>query len=248
MRNWLIVLLSSVVVLSGLTACGPIEEDPTAGWSPNKLYFEAHEALNEGNYETAVQYFESLEAKYPFGRFAQQAQLETAYAYFKYGEDVSALAAIERFIKLNPRHPNIAYAYYLKGLVNMDRSTGLFGNFLGAKPEEVDPSPYEEAFKDFTFVVTHYPDSDYAADSRQRAIYLRNVIAEFELNVADYYVRKEAWVAASQRANYVLEHYPQTPAALNAIDLLIVAYDKLSLPDLAADMRKLRNTNTEKGS
>ncbi len=235
-------LLAAVLTLGG---CGLLPEvkDETAGWSAQKLYSEAKDNLNDGNYERAVKLFETLEARYPFGRYAQQAQLEVAYAYYKDNEPISAIAACDRFIKLHPNHPNVDYAYYLKGLANFNDDLGLLGNLVDQDLSERDPKAARDAFLSFKELVTRFPESKYAEDSTARMKYLVNALASHEVHVAKYYIKREAWVAAANRAKEVLKTYPEAPAVEEALAVMVVAYDKLKLTDLRDDAQRVLQLN-----
>ncbi len=236
------VLLAATLTLGG---CGLLPEvvDETAGWSAQKLYAEAKDNLNSGNYERAVKLFETLEARYPFGRYAQQAQLEVAYAYYKDNEPISAIAACDRFIKLHPNHPNVDYAYYLKGLANFNDDLGLLGKLVDQDMSERDPRAARDAFLAFKELVTRFPDSRYAADSAARMKYLVNALASNEVHVAKYYLKRRAWVAAANRAKEVLKTYPEAPALEEALAIMVVAYDELGLVDLRNDAQRVLKLN-----
>jgi outer membrane protein assembly factor BamD len=236
------VLLTAALTLGG---CGLLPEvkDETAGWSAQKLYAEAKDNLNEGNYERAVKLFETLESRYPFGRYAQQAQLEVAYAYYKDNEPISAIAACDRFIKLHPNHPNVDYAYYLKGLANFNDDLGMLGNLVDQDMSERDPKAARDAFLSFKELVTRFPDSKYAADSTARMKYLVNALASNEVHVAKYYIKREAWVAAANRAKEVLKTYPEAPALEEALAIMVVSYDKLKLTGLRDDAQRVLTLN-----
>ncbi|MHB1186725.1 outer membrane protein assembly factor BamD [Thiobacillus sp.] len=236
------VLLAATLALGG---CGllPEVQDETAGWSAQKIYAEAKDNLNSGNYERAVKLFETLEARYPFGRYAQQAQLEVAYAYYKDNEPISAIAACDRFIKLHPNHPNVDYAYYLKGLVNFNDDLGLLGNLVDQDMSERDPRAARDAFLAFKELVTRFPDSKYADDSTARMKYLVNALAGNEIHVAKYYLKRKAYVAAANRAKEVLKTYPEAPALEEALAIMVVAYDKLKLTDLRDDAQRVLTLN-----
>lgn len=229
----------------GLSGCGllPEVQDETAGWSAQRLYSEAKENLNEGDYERAIKLYETLEARYPYGRYAQQAQLEVAYAYYKDQEPISAIAACERFIKLHPNHPNVDYAYYLKGLANFTEDQGLLSRFSNQDMSERDPKAARDAFISFKELVTRFPDSKYADDSRARMNYLVNAIAANEVHVARYYLKREAYVAAANRAKSVVTNYPETPAIEEALAIMVVAYDKLGIEDLRDDALRVLKLN-----
>jgi len=239
------LLLAATLTLGG---CGLLPEvkDETAGWSAQKLYAEAKDNLNDGNYERAVKLFETLEARYPFGRYAQQAQLEVAYAYYKDDEPISAIAACDRFIKLHPNHPNVDYAYYLKGLANFNDDLGLLGNLVDQDMSERDPRAARDAFLAFKELVTRFPDSKYAEDSISRMKYLVNALAGNEVHVARYYLKREAYVAAANRAKEVLKTYPEAPALEEALAIMVVSYDKLGLTDLRDDAQRVLMLNFPK--
>jgi len=239
------LLLAATLTLSG---CGllPEVQDETAGWSAQKLYAEAKDNLNGGNYERAVKLFETLESRYPFGRYAQQAQLEVAYAYYKDNEPISAIAASDRFIKLHPNHPNVDYAYYLKGLANFNEDLGYLGNIVSQDLSERDPRAARDAFVAFKEVVTRFPEGKYGADSQARMKYLVNALASHEVHVAKYYMKREAWVAAANRAKEVLNSYPEAPALEEALAIMVIAYDKLKLPQLRDDAKRVLTLNFPK--
>lgn len=235
-----------VLLLSGCSLFG--EEDETRGWSQQKLFNEAQAELNSGGYEKAIEYYEKLESRYPFGKYAHQAQLNVAYAYYRAEEPESALAAADRFIKFHPRHPSVAYAHYLKGLVNFNSSLGFLARFTPTDTSQRDPGASQNAYKDFQIVVRDFPDSEYAEDARKRMLYLRNNLARFEVHVARYYIRRGAYVAAAERAAYVVENYQRTPAMRDALILMDTAYTKLGMEDLAADARRVLALNEQNGS
>ena len=218
------------------------DKDDTAGWSAQKLYGEAKDAMAAGAWDKAVKYLEKLEARYPYGRFAQQAQLDSAYAYWKNGERASAHAAADRFIKLYPNHANVDYAYYLKGLVNFNENTGLMSALENPDMTERDSKGTREAFDAFKELANRFPDSKYTEDALARMRYLLNSLAQYEVHVARYYMKRGAYVAAANRAQYAVQNYIQAPAVEEAVFILVKAYDSLGMTDLrdAADrvMRK----------
>jgi outer membrane protein assembly factor BamD len=243
MRQISLALLVLVLTLGLLAGCGAKRVDPTRDWSASQLYTEARAALDRDNFDQAVEYYESLEARYPFSRFAQQAQLEVAYAYYKADEPDMALAAADRFIQINPRHPYVDYAYFLKGLVNARRHEGFMDRWFTRDARERDPEPLRQAFEDFGTLVRNFPDSRYADDARQRMIHLRNVLAGHELYVAEFYMRRGAWLAAAQRARTVVERYHESDATLDALEMMVRAYRELELDDLADDALRVLEAN-----
>ena len=242
-----------------LTACGllPEVQDETKGWSAQKLYTEAKSEMADGNYEKATQYFEKLEARYPYGRYAQQAQIEVAYAYYKSNEPASAIAACDRFIKLHPNHPNVDYVYYLKGLVNFNDDLGLFGALAEKVAQssetlaplaqqdmtERDPKAAREAFESFKELSTRFPDSKYTPDAIARMKYLVNALASSEVHVARYYYRRAAYVAAVNRAQSAMQQYPQAPATEEALTIMVKSYDALGMTDLRDDTLRIMQKN-----
>ena len=237
---WIRNVVAIVFVLSA-TACGLLPEvkDDTAGWSAERLYQEAHEMLATGNYTRAVKLFETLEGRYPYGRYAQQAILEGAYANYRANETAAAVAACDRFIRTYPNHPNVDYAYYLKGIVNFREDQGLFGYVVEQDLSERDPKLTRESFGAFKELVARFPESKYAADSIERMRYLTNALSSYEVHVADYYYRRGAYVAAVNRAQASLLNFPRTPANEDALILMARSYDKLGLPQLRDDAQRV---------
>ncbi len=228
-----------------MAGCGlfPENNDETKGWSAQKLYSEAKNEMGDGNYSKAIKYFETLEARYPYGRYAQQSQLEVAYAYFKDNEPVSAIAACDRFIKLHPNHPNVDYAYYLKGLANFNEDLGLLGAIADQDLSERDPKAAKDSFEAFRELATRFPDSKYAPDAVARMKYLVNTLASYEVHVARYYARRGAHVAAVSRAQVALQQYPQAPATEEALVIMVKSYDALGLNELSDDARRVLTQN-----
>ena len=226
------LLICSGIGLTGCKSTGEGGYDATRDWSAERLYTEARQELLGGDYKTAVSHYEKLEARYPYGKYAQQGQLELGYAYFKDGESASALAAADRFIKLYPEHPNVDYAYYLKGLVNFNEDLGLLSSLANQDLSERDPRGARESFEAFRDLVTRFPDSRYAADAHARMRYLVNAMANNEVRVATYYMRRQAYVAAVNRAQFVLTSYPKTPAVEQALVVMVQCYDAMGLDEL----------------
>ena len=242
--NWLVLL--AVFVLSGCSAFK--DKDETKGWSQQKLYSEATSEMEAGNYQRAIKYYEILESRYPFGKYAHQSQLNLAYAYYRFSEPESALAAADRFIKLHPRHPATAYAYYLRGLVNFNRSLGFLDRFLPTDTSQRDPGATLDSYKDFGEVIQQFPNSEYAEDAARRMLYLRNNLARHEVHVARYYMQRGAFLAAANRAEYVVQNYQRTPALRDALEVMIDAYGRLGLEQLEGDARRVLAANEDSGA
>ena len=236
-----VILLSTVLIAGCGTFGEPIDE--TRDWSVQKLYSEAHSELTGRNYAGAIKLYEKLEARYPYGRYAQQAQLELAYAHFKEGEAALCIAAAERFIKLHPNHPNVDYAYYLKGLANFNDDLGLLHIISQQDLTERDPKAAREAFDAFRDLVQRFPESKYSADASQRMAYLVNALASHEVHVARYYLKRGAYVAAANRAQSALLTYPQAPANEEGLLILVKAYDAMGLTDLRNDAERVMLKN-----
>ena len=240
-----LAVIATLFLFALQTGCGLLPEvkDETIGWSANKLYAEAKEALNGNAYEQAIKYFEKLESRYPYGRYAQQAQVEIAYAYWKSGETVSAIAACDRFIKLHPNHPNVDYVYYLRGLINFNEDLGLLGHLSAQDMTERDPRGARESFDSFRELITRFPDSKYTPDARMRMTYLVNALAQLEVHVARYYMKRGAYVAAANRAQYAVKAYPDVPATEEALFILVKAYDEMGMDGLRDDAERVMRKN-----
>jgi outer membrane protein assembly factor BamD len=232
----------TVLVFSG---CGLLPDvvDETTNLNAEQMYNLAHDAMSQGNYTRAIKLFEALEARFPYGRFAQQAILEQAYANYRAGETASAVAACDRFIRTFPNNQNVDYAYYLKGLVNFREDQGLLGYVYELDLAEREPKGMRESFAAFKELVAKFPESRYAQDATDRMLYLTNALAKYEVNVARYYYNRGAYIAAINRAQAAIVGYPRTAANEGALDVLAKSYDKLGLTQLRDDtLRILRQT------
>jgi outer membrane protein assembly factor BamD len=239
----LVPLLALVLALAGCGLFPDQNADETIGWSAQRLYGEAKDAMADKNWAKAVKYFEKLEARYPYGRFAQQAQLEVSYAQWKDGEKALAIAAADRFIKLYPNHPSVDYAWYLKGLINFNELSGLLTWLTSPDMTDRDPKSTRDAFEAFKEIVTRFPDSRYAEDSAARMRYLVNALASHEVHVARYYMRRTAFLAAANRAQYAIQNYPQAPATEEALFILVKAYDALGMGELREGAERVMRKN-----
>ncbi|MBI5789847.1 MAG: outer membrane protein assembly factor BamD [Rhodocyclales bacterium] len=243
-----IVFLGAAAGTSLLGGCGLLPDvvDETASWSANRLYSEAKSAMADGSYDKAIKYFEKLEARFPYGRYAQQAQLEVAYAYYRQAEPASAIAACDRFIRLHPNHPNVDYAYYLKGLANFNEDLGLLGHISMQDLTERDPKAARDSFDAFKALVAKYPESRYTPDATARMKYLVNALASHEVHVARYYMKREAYIAAINRAQTAIKTYPDAPANEEALFVMVKAYDLLGMNDLRDDAERVMRKNFPK--
>jgi outer membrane protein assembly factor BamD len=243
---WMLLTLTLM-----LGACSDTKDETTdeySEWTAEQFYREARDALNEKRWEKATKLYEKLEARYPFGKYATQAQLDVAYAYYKNDEPDSAIAAADRFIKLNPSHPSVDYAYYIKGLVNYNRGIGFIDRFIPTDSSQRDPGSAMDAYKDFEELLRRFPDSRYADDSRKRLIALRNNLAMHEIHVADFYMRRGAYLAAARRCGEVVRKYERTQAVPVALEIMEQAYRKLGMTQLADDAKRVYDANYSEGA
>jgi outer membrane protein assembly factor BamD len=240
--RWSVVWIAALFALT-IGGCSWLPEmggkDETAGWSAERLYKNAHDMLTEGNYTRAIKLYETLESRYPYGRYAQQAILESAYANYRAGETAAAVAACDRFIRTYPNHPSVDYAYYLKGLVYFREDQGLLGYVYELDLSEREPKAMRESFAAFKELVEKFPDSRYAQDAVDRMKYLTNALATFEVKVARYYYKRAAYIAAVNRAQGTLTNYPRTPANEEALQIMVDSYDKLGLAQLRDDSQRV---------
>ena len=240
------LLLTLFAVLFALIGCtsNPASDDNRQQQQPaSMLYQEARALLDAGDYQSAVKQFENLQAKYPFGPYSEQAQIDIIYAYYKAGDTASAVAAADRFIRFNPRHPKVDYAYYMKGVAQQEQGKGFVASLLRLDRAKRDPEPLRQAFYSFRTLLETRPESRYAANARQRMVQIRTLLAEHEVEVMDYYVRRGAWVAAINRARGIVIDYSETPAVAQALHVLLQGYEHIDLPALKEDVRRVIHLN-----
>ncbi len=241
-KRALMAVAVAALALGGV-ACSSKDYDPTRDWSKERLYRQAKSSLEAGSFEQAIDYFETLESRYPFGPLALQAQLEIAYAYYQFGQEQSAISALDRFIKLHPTHEGVAYAYYLRGLIRYNRGRTFVNDVFPRDMSQMDQGRLRQAFADFRRVVEQHGDTRYAEDARQRMIYLRNQMAKHELETARFYFERAAYTATLNRIEYLLANYDGASAVPEALALQVRAYEQLGLADLAADARRVLRRN-----
>ena len=239
----MLAVATFTTLLAGCGLFGNGESDKTINWSAQKLYSEAQDELGAGGYSQAIKYLETLQSRFPFGRYAQQAQMQIAYAQYRDGERELALAACDRFIRQFPNSPNVDYVYYLKGLVTFNDNLGLLGSITSQDLTERDPKALRDSFDSFRDLVVRFPESKYAPDAVIRLKYLVNAMAAHEVHVARYYLRRGAYVAAANRAEIVVQQYQQAPAVRDALQIMVAAYDGLSMPQLRDDAKRVLDTN-----
>jgi len=234
-----------LVLLFAATGCNRATkgDSPDEGTPVETLYEKSHTLMESGNWSGAEASFRRLVAQYPYGPYTEQAMIETAYAQYKAGKHDDAVSSIDRFIRTYPTHRNVAYMYYLRGLANSNRNTVFLRRVWSLDPSRRDLSTPRQAYADFNTVVDRYPNSRYAADARQRMTELRDVFAQHELDNALYYLRRDAWVSAVGRANYLMETYPQSAYQYDAVAVLAEAYTHLGNKQLADDARRVLELN-----
>jgi len=227
-RSSLLLFCSFFLVVS----CSNNDEQPDERFLEKELYDASQTRLKNGNFSNAIASLETLERRFPFGRYAEQAQAELIYAYYRNFEFEAARSAAERFISLHPRHPHTSYAYYLRGLAAFTDDSGLFSRYFTSDLSKRDIEPAQQSFEDLGEFLARYPDSPYVPHAKQRMIYLKNILAQHEIYVANFYMERKAYIAAAGRARYVLEHMPNTPQVPQALSILVNAYGLLDYQDL----------------
>lgn len=230
-------------LLNGCAIFGePTGLDDTKGWQANRIYEAGALKMEESNYDEALRYFQILESRFPHGVYATQAQLEIIYAYYKKQDPVSTIAAADRFIKLHPNHKNVDYAYYLKGLATFNER-GMFERLTQQQINDRDPKALKLSFAALKELVERYPNSRYFNDATLRMVYIVNTLAQHEMHVARYYMNRQAYLAALNRAKYVIEYYPKSTAVEEALMTMVSAYDYMELTDLKEDSLRVLKKN-----
>lgn len=248
-----IILLSTLVALfsgcSSNTKSGEnpdIELDETSELAEYEIYQKAEAAMDLGQYADAIETFQKLESRFPFGKYAQQAQLELIFAYTKNFEPEAGIATADRFIRLNPQHPKVDYAYYLKGVALYEIDIGFIERYLSSSTNDKDPGRAREAFAEFYQLLKRFPNSEYVPDARARMVYLRDRLAAYEVAVGRYYLTRGAYVAAANRGRYVVDNYPSTPSVADGLDIMLQSYRALNLDELVKDTELLIKKNFPK--
>jgi outer membrane protein assembly factor BamD len=239
MRYLTLILISLALV----TGCSKDEVEDDLEATELAYYTSAQDSLRAGNYAGAIQKLQLLESRFPFGRYAEQAQLEIVFAYYKSVQPEAARSAADRFIRLHPAHPNVDYAYYLKGMVSYEQDKNFLSSIIPMDPSTRDPGAARESFQDFSQLISRYPNSEYAPDAQKRMKYLRNLLATADIHVARYYIKRGAYVAAANRGRYVFENFQGSVAVPDALAIMVEAYQLLEMNDLAEQALLVLNTN-----
>lgn len=234
-----------VVVVSALllAGCATKNDDPTIGWSPNRIYSEAKDEFAAGNYDKAITYYDRLEGRAAGTPLAQQAQLDKAYTQYKNGDKAQALATLGRFIQLHPASPALDYALYLRGLINFNDDLGMLSFISRQDLSERDQQAAKESYESFSQLVTRFPQSKYAPDATQRMTYIVNALAQYEVHVARYYYSRGAYVAAINRAQTAISEYRGVPAVEEAVYIMARSYDALGMTALRDDTLRVLKEN-----
>ena len=240
-----VTALAALVLTVLLAGCGLFadKQDERKNWTAAEYYKAAKEQFDNKNWDASIKLYEALESKFPYGRFAQQAQIEVAYAYYKQGETAQALSAIDKFVKLHPNHPNLDYALYLRGLTNFKEDLGILARLIKQDLADRDPKAARESFEAFKDLVTRFPNSQYAPDSRERMAYLIEALARHEINVAKYYLSRGAYLAAANRAQDALKRYANSQIQRDGLEVMIESYDRMGLTELRDDTRRVLAKN-----
>ena len=243
----IVLRIAFVALIAALSGCSWFKRggkgDPMETLPVEQLYQRGVDALDGCNHDLAMRTFQRLISRFPFGPYTEQSHLNLAYAQYKDHKPEDAYSTVNRFIKTYPTHRHIDYAYYLRGLINFNRSAGFLERYIGQDMTRRDQANVRQSFDDFGALVSRYPSSRYAPDARQRMIYLRNMMARSELNIALFYLKRGAYVAASNRAKAIIETYPQSPHAGDALAVMMQSYERLGQQDLAGDARRVLELN-----
>ena len=233
-KRFLLLGLAAVVLLAGCARDNIVEDQ-----GPELLYQKGYDAMDASNFAGAIQYFNALEARYPFSPETRQAQLDLIYLYYRSLQPEQAIDAAQEFERENPTHERIDYCLYMRGLTYFDQAPNIIERLMRVDLSLRPPKDTLRSFSTFQELIRRFPDSEYVPDARQRMVFLRNRLAQYENHVAEYYVRRGAYVAAVNRAKYALEHYPEAPQLEKTLQILVTAYERLGMTDLAADAQRV---------
>ena len=233
MEKLTIKIILTVIALA-LTGCSSSEDEieVVPDKSAQALFVDARSALDNGLYQKAIQILGAIDSRFPFGPISHQVQLDLIYAYYKSGDADQGIALADRFLRLNPNNSNVDYVYYMRALINISTEENLFQDMAGIDRTDRDPTASRSAFNDFKRIITDYPDSKYSADARKRMISIKSRLASYELSVAQFYYKREAYASAANRGRYVVEYFAPSPEVEKALEIMINCYDALELNDL----------------
>ncbi len=249
MEKLTVKIIISLLVLS-LTACSSSDNEleKVPDKSAQSLFTDARSALDNGLYQKAIQILGAIDSRFPFGPISHQVQLDLIYAYYKSGDAAQGIALADRFLRLNPNNSNVDYVYYMRALINLSTEDNLFQDMAGIDRSDRDPEASRSAFNDFKTIVSDFPESKYAADARQRMIAIKSRLAKYEIAVAKFYMKREAYASAANRGRYVVEYFSPSPEVEEALELMIESYDKLGLKDLKKNAMQVLAANYPQNS
>ncbi|MCW8107424.1 outer membrane protein assembly factor BamD [Alteromonas ponticola] len=236
-------LFGAAISLSGCSSSSDEEKLALANMGAQQLYEKAKQSMAAGNFSNAADTLSTLDSRYPFGPLSHQVQLDLIYSYYKANKTDETLATIDRFLRLNPNHSDVDYVRYMRGLTNMDAENNLFQDLMGIDRADRDPEKSREAFNDFRKLIEEHPDSKYAADARKRMVFIKNRLARYEIAIARFYMRRQAYVAAANRGRYVIEHYPNSDQVQQALEIMVSSYEELGLEELKQNALKTLKLN-----
>ncbi|GAA0809930.1 outer membrane protein assembly factor BamD [Colwellia asteriadis] len=239
-----IKIILAVLILT-LTACSSSEPEleKVPDKSAQALFVDARAALDSGLYQKAIQILGAIDSRFPFGPISHQVQLDLIYAYYKSGDAAQGIALADRFLRLNPNNSNVDYVYYMRALINISTEENLFQDMAGIDRSDRDPTASKSAFEDFKRIVTDFPESKYAADSRKRMISIKSRLAQYELAVAEFYYKREAYASAANRGRYIVEYFSPSPEVEQALEMMVKCYEKLELDDLKTNTLQVLAAN-----
>jgi outer membrane protein assembly factor BamD len=244
-----IIKITFLVLALGLAGCSSSDNndiDKVPDKSAQSLFSDARAALNNGLYQKAIQLLSAIDSRFPFGPISHQVQIDLVYAYYKSGKSAQGIALAERFLRLNPTHPNVDYVYYMRALINLGTETNLFQDLAGIDRSDRDPKASRDAFNDLKHILTAFPQSKYAADSRKRMVEIKSRLAKYELAVANFYLKREAYASAANRGRYIVEYFSPSPEVKQALEIMVTCYDKLGLDDLKNNAKQVLAANYAK--
>ncbi len=237
------LVVGAMISLTGCSSSDNEEQVVLANMGAQQLYEKAKTSMEAGNFSNAAATLSALDSRYPFGPLSHQVQLDLIYSYYKSGKTEETLATVDRFIRLNPNHSDIDYAFYMRGLTNMESDSNLFQELMNIDRADRDPAKSREAFNDFRRLIQQYPNSKYAADARKRMLHIKERLARYEIAIARFYMRREAFVAAANRGRYVIEHFPDSTQVQQALEIMVSSYDQLGLEELKQNAMKTLKLN-----
>lgn len=242
MRVKYLLVISLLILISACSNSTKVDEN----LSEVELYQQAQKDLNGKNYSAAIAKLKALDSRYPFGRYTEQAQLELIYAYYKISDTEAVRDTANRFIRLNPDQPNVDYAYYMRGLAAFDQDQSFLARFIPLDMTTRDPGAARVSYNDFAQLTRFYPNSAYAPDAKIRMVYLRNLLAAYEAHVGVYYLERQAYIAAARRGTYIVEHFDGTPSTANGLAIMVEAYQRMGMTDLANSSLEVLKLNYPK--